>query len=283
MIYDNALRGQLEENAWVYLSPTMFLRYKKHRKRTSNESQKCYLCAPKICIHIMSKYNIIGDIHGRDSWRRLVDENCINVFVGDYFDPYEDIHFMDLQYNFMEIIEFKKKHPDNVVLLYGNHDFEYLPGVFEKSNRFDGLNAQTISWLLMKTIDLFEGVAYAIGEDYLVTHAGVTSDWKNTYLPHVADIKPSSMAAAINDLWRKDKTPFSFGANCYGNDFCGEDPHHSPIWVRPESLCLHNLYKGTSVKQIVGHTKMKEITEVAGVVLVDCLDTVEQSYKVKWP
>ena len=156
----------------------------------------------------MKKYSIIGDIHGRDSWRRLVDEDSINVFVGDYFDPYNYIHFMDLQYNFMEIIEFKKKHPDNVVLLYGNHDFEYLPCVFEKSNRYDGLNAQTISWMLMETIDLFEGVAYAIGEDYLVTHAGVTIDWKITYLPHVLDIKPSSMAATINDLWSKEKKRF---------------------------------------------------------------------------
>ncbi len=229
----------------------------------------------------MKKYNIIGDIHGRESWRRLVDEDSINVFVGDYFDPYDEIPFIYLQYNFMEIIEFKKKHPDNVVLLYGNHDFEYLPGIYEKSNRYDSLNAQTISWLLMKTIDLFEGVAYAIGEDYLVTHAGVTSDWKNTYLPYVADIKPSNMALAINDLWSKDKNPLSFNANCFENDFCGEDPHHSPIWVRPESLCLHNLYKGSSVIQIVGHTKTKEIAEVAGVVMVDCLDSVEQSYKVE--
>lgn len=229
----------------------------------------------------MKKYNIIGDIHGRESWRRLVDEDSINVFVGDYFDPYDEIPFIYLQYNFMEIIEFKKKHPDNVVLLYGNHDFEYLPGIYEKSNRYDSLNAQTISWLLMKTIDLFEGVAYAIGEDYLVTHAGVTSDWKNTYLPHVADIKPSNMALTINDLWSKDKNPFSFNANCFENDFCGENPHHSPIWVRPESLCLHNLYKGSSVIQIVGHTKTKEIAEVAGVVMVDCLDSVEQSYKVE--
>ena len=231
----------------------------------------------------MPIYNIIGDIHGRDAWKRLVDEDCINIFVGDYFDPYDKIHFMDLQYNFTEIIEYKKKHPENVVLLYGNHDYEYLPGIFEKSNRFDNKNAQTISWLLMKTIDLFEGVAYAIGEDYLVSHAGVTRDWKNAYLPDVADIKPSSMAAAINDLWNKDKKSFSFSANCYGMDCYGEDPHHSPIWVRPESLCLHNLYRGTSVVQIVGHTKMKEIAEVAGVVFVDCLDTVEQSYKVRWP
>ena len=72
----------------------------------------------------MPTYNIIGDIHGRDAWKRLVDESCINIFVGDYFDPYDRIHFMDLQYNFMEIIEYKKKHPENVVLLYGNHDYE---------------------------------------------------------------------------------------------------------------------------------------------------------------
>lgn len=183
----------------------------------------------------------------------------------------------------MEIIEYKKKHPENVVLLYGNHDYEYLPGIFEESNRFDNKNAQTISWLLMKTIDLFEGVAYAIGEDYLVSHAGITRDWKNAYLPDVVDIKPSSVAAAINDLWNKNKSPFSFSSNCYGRDWYGEDPHHSPIWVRPESLCLHNLYRGTSVIQIVGHTKMKEIAKVAGVVFVDCLDTIEQSYKITHP
>ena len=242
-----------------------------------------YFCEFQQSKQILATYTIIGDIHGRDAWKRLVDEDYINVFVGDYFDPYDKIHFMDLQYNFTEIIEYKKKHPEKVVLLYGNHDYEYLPGIFEKSNRFDSANAETISWLLMKTIDLFEGVAYAIGEDYLVTHAGVTSDWKNAYLPHVADFKPSSMTAAINDLWNKDKKPFSFSANCFGNDFCGEDPHHSPIWVRPESLCLHNLYRGTNIKQIVGHTKVEEIYEIAGVVLVDCLDTVERSYKVEWP
>lgn len=228
-------------------------------------------------------YNIIGDIHGRDAWKRLVDEDCINIFVGDYFDPYGEIHFMDLQFNFNEIIEYKKKHPENVVLLYGNHDYNYFSGIYEKSNRFDDKNAETITWLLMKTIDLFEGVAYAIGEDYLVTHAGVTSDWKNAYLPHITDISPIKMAAAINDLWKKDKKPFSFSTNCYGRDWYGENPHHSPIWVRPESLCLHNLYKGTNVKQIVGHTRLREIAEAEGVIMVDCLEFVEQSYKVRWP
>jgi hypothetical protein len=43
---------------------------------------------------------------------------------------------------------------------------------------------------------------------------------------------------------------------------------------------MNNLYDGTSVKQIVGHTRVKEICEVAEVILVDCLDMTEKSYKV---
>jgi hypothetical protein len=88
------------------------------------------------------------------------------------------------------------------------------------------------------------------------------------------------MAKAINSLWEKDKRPFTFAPNSNGYDHYGDDPHHSPLWVRPESLCLDNLYNGTSVKQIVGHTRVKEICEVAGVIIVDCLDRMEQSYKV---
>ena len=42
---------------------------------------------------------------------------------------------------------------------------------------------------------------------------------------------------------------------------------------------MNNLYDGTSVKQIVGHTRVKEVCEVAGVILVDCLDFWEKSYK----
>lgn len=246
-------------------------------------SKKCYFCKLQQSEQAMPTYNIIGDIHGRDAWKRLVDEDCINIFVGDYFDPYLYFPFETLERNFLEITEFKKENKDKVVLLYGNHDMSYLPGSHELTNRYDRTNAKRTQWLFDITKDLFSGVAYAIGNDFLVTHAGVTSLWKNTYLSQVSDISPSSMAEAINELWNKEKRPFTFMANYYGNDHHGEDPHHSPIWVRTESLCLHNLYRETPIKQIVGHTKVKEITEVAGVVLVDCLDTVEQSYKVTWP
>lgn len=225
-------------------------------------------------------YNIIGDIHGRDTWKRLVDYTCVNIFVGDFFDPYQYYPFEELERNFLEITEYKKEHKDQVILLYGNHDTEYLPHTDDLTNRYDSRNAHWIQWLFDITKDLFYGVAYAIGEQYLVTHAGVTNTWKNTYLPKVTDTAPSNMAKAINDLWEKEKRSFAFEPNFYGRDYHGDDPHHSPLWVRPQSLCLDNLYKGTPIKQIVGHSQVREINEVEGVILVDCLGTTEQSYKV---
>lgn len=41
---------------------------------------------------------------------------------------------------------------------------------------------------------------------------------------------------AINSLWKKDKRPFTFEPYSNGYDYSGNDPRHSPLWVRPESL-----------------------------------------------
>ena len=230
----------------------------------------------------MTTYNIIGDIHGRANWKELVDEECINVFVGDYFDPYTFIPFIDLQRNFQEIIDLKKQLPDNVILLYGNHDYEYLPGIFEESSRYDFLNANKITELLTENESLFHGIAYAIGERYIVTHAGITKPWVRRYLPEAIDYTPSKMAEAINTLWLNDKSAFSFRANAEPFDFYGESIDHSPIWVRPISLGYCNIYKRTDVIQIVGHSKVKTITEDLNAIFVDCLESVTKSKRIIW-
>ena len=229
----------------------------------------------------MPTYNIIGDIHGRTSWKELVDEDCINVFVGDYFDSYEWIPIEVLCDNFKEIIALKQKLPDKVVLLYGNHDYAYLPKVREQNSRYDNRNAKAITSLFVENQDLFHGVAYAIGEDYLVTHAGITKGWKNKYLSEMDDISPSKMEEAINNLWRLKKKAFGFRANADFMDFYGESPCHSPIWVRPRSLDKGNLYKGTDIIQIVGHSQFKTITEIANAIFVDCLGYVAKSKRIE--
>jgi len=68
-----------------------------------------------------NSYNIIGDIHGRTCWKNLVREDGVNIFVGDYFDPYGYVPQVERMANFQDIMEFKRQHPETV-LLYGNHD-----------------------------------------------------------------------------------------------------------------------------------------------------------------
>ena len=225
----------------------------------------------------MPAYNIIGDIHGRTSWKELVDKDCINIFVGDYFDPYTSIPFDELRHNFLEIIDFKQRHHDNVILLYGNHDYEYLPKISEESNRYDFGNASKITKLLTENESLFHGVAYAIDESYIVTHAGITKPWIKKYLPKAIDFPPSKMAETINTLWLNDKSAFGFWKNAKKGDFYGESVEHSPIWVRPISLGQSNIYKNTDVIQIVGHSKVKTISENDNIIFVDCLETVTES------
>ncbi len=69
----------------------------------------------------------IGDIHGRDVWKTIIDNETPNrvVFMGDYFDSF-DISPAEQQYNFKEIIEFKEKGECEVIMLVGNHDFHYF-------------------------------------------------------------------------------------------------------------------------------------------------------------
>ena len=70
---------------------------------------------------------VIGDIHGQDFWKSIVneymDEDYI-VFVGDYFDSYS-IGSKKILDNFRKIIKLKQSYTDKVKLLLGNHDIHY--------------------------------------------------------------------------------------------------------------------------------------------------------------
>lgn len=72
---------------------------------------------------------IIPDCHGRNFWKKAVEENIDKVdkviFLGDYLDPYpwEGITRKEAISNFQEVIEFKRGSPEKVTLLLGNHKF----------------------------------------------------------------------------------------------------------------------------------------------------------------
>ena len=247
------------------------------------------------------KYNIIGDIHGRTNWKQLVDADAVNVFLGDYFDPHDKISVDKLTDNFLDIIDYKKSHPDNVVLLYGNHDFHYIfPEYGGTTSRYDKCNAEHFKEMFDEYKDLFYGIAYcpvnSTGDksDYIITHAGITDAWfyrycdtddfPGRYTDGRKIPQPGWVERFINNLWNTttDGREFSFRYNCDWFDTYGTTPTQSPIWIRPEALDKNNLYKNSGVIQIVGHTQMYKVQDasrVIGLVFADCLGQATESYK----
>lgn len=120
------------------------------------------------------KYNIIGDVHCRKNWKSLVDDDATNVFVGDYFSPYERIPFDEQMRVFEEICAYAREH-NNVVLLCGNHDEDHWH-VREIISRHNHAHCADIARVFENNADLFR-MAYAIDNDVLITHAGVSIVW----------------------------------------------------------------------------------------------------------
>lgn len=226
------------------------------------------------------KFNVIGDIHGRNNWKNLIDINAINIFVGDYFDPYDKISFENLKQNFLEIINYKKEYPENFILLYGNHDFHYL-NQLEKYSRYDKWNSKEIYNLLKGNENLFHGICYTF-DKYIVTHAGISQQWFNNKIKNYKNLE--DLENKINNLWfDENKRHLSFGFECNSNkfDYYGTSETQSPIWIRPSTLNCNNLFEYSNIIQIVGHTQVTKCEEKHRIIYVDCLDNIPECFTIE--
>lgn len=128
-------------------------------------------------------YNIIGDIHGRTCWKELVQDNAVNVFVGDYFSPYHEIDWEDQRQNFLDIITYKMEHPETI-LLVGNHDEDHWHLFRSGCSRHNYEHDNEIKQMFEEFADYFQ-VAFSIANQVLVTHAGVSYVWYEHYKNHI--------------------------------------------------------------------------------------------------
>lgn len=199
------------------------------------------------------KLVVISDVHGRKNWKRITTQNKdadLFIFIGDYFDSF-DIHANEQILNFREIILFKEKNPDKVILLTGNHDTHYLPYFINTGERYSGFQGamfHEINHLIQDNLSYLQmAFQYA---DILFTHAGVTNTWLNDN----GFDKKSDVVQFINDLFIYKPSAFRF----VGTDPYGDSQHSSPVWVRPGSL-MSNAYKYDEIRQVVGHTQYKQI------------------------
>ena len=227
-------------------------------------------------------YNIIGDIHGLDHWKQLVREDATNIFVGDYFDSKDGKSQEEIIANFKDIIAFCKSHQETV-LLYGNHDLNYLLDRDYKSRFSRPEYREQYQQLFAETELFFYGVAYAIDDKTLVSHAGVTKEWYEKYINPYQGESPQVVAQRINDLWQRDKMAFTFSSNMTVEpDVYGVSPTHSPLWIRSWILPDHNLFAHTPITQIIGHTPKEDITLISDRILcVDCLLNTPKSWIIE--
>lgn len=218
------------------------------------------------------KYRVIGDIHGRSNWHKLVDGlksgDLTVIFVGDYTDPYygyeKNVSTESMFGELDMVIGLKELYPDNVILLFGNHDQQYVDSIYAETNRFDRKTANEINRIFNENKDKFSGVAYQIGNKYLITHAGVTKNWYEKYFGEITEqLDLNTIVTNINKLWEENKASFRFENNVTKFSDCyGTSSTHSPTWVRPNTLWEHNIFGFESKQiQIVGHTAFECITD----------------------
>lgn len=195
----------------------------------------------------------IGDIHGRDCWIKIVEQNPdadLFVFVADYFDSFT-IQVLEQINNFNLILKFRNENPDKVIMLFGNHDFHYTSGCI--GGGYTGFDYSTYYNMKLELDRLIREevikICY-IYDNILFSHAGLTNTWcanNNINLDNLED--------DINQLlvYRPHLFQFKSGVR---RDKYGDDVTQGPLWVRERSLKEDGL---KDYIHVVGHSSSEEI------------------------
>lgn len=219
---------------------------------------------------------ILGDTHGKSFWKYIKDTEQFDrfIFIGDYFDAYQDISGVEQIHNFKEIVEFKKTSEKEVVLLIGNHDHHYFPEIgYTGTSGYQSGVAHNINQVIDENREHLQ-MAYAF-DNILCTHAGVGIQWFTENTPEVATpLSAQYIADAINDVWKYKPKAFCFN----GFESSGDNIGQTPIWIRPRSLMKDaKLIAEAGIIQVVGHTQMRRIAShehtKGQYYLIDCQGT----------
>jgi hypothetical protein len=225
------------------------------------------------------KHIIIGDLHGRDTWREVsVKKYDKVVFLGDYVDSFT-ISNLAIYENLKDIIRLKKRNPNKIVLLLGNHDIQYLYFPRYQCSGFRPTMQNQLTSLFNNNKDLFQ-IAYQKG-NYLFSHAGITNSWYNEFLrlPILEKIKDENDTLA--DLLNKvDQTAQRYILHTAGY-FRGGEGNGGITWADKKETTI-DMLKG--YHQVVGHTIVDQVESVKytdrSVTYIDVLDKLSYFHEV---
>ena len=208
----------------------------------------------------MADWIIIPDVHGRPFWRDAVkghEEDRI-IFLGDYVDPYsrESITPWDAFQELLDIIEFRKAHPDNAVLLLGNHDLGYLDSSICTCRMAWNLHEE-IGRTLEENLDLFDitHTEQMNGGKVLFSHAGIAENWvrqRQRFVGKPEEFRPERLNEMLHG--EKPRRALLFMALSDVSWFRGGTAHvGSPVWADvQEYLEGERLLEGYT--HVFGHT-----------------------------
>lgn len=209
---------------------------------------------------------IIPDIHGRTFWKDAVSKEGETekvIFLGDYLEPYTDqegITHEDAYKNFLEIIEYKKAHMDDCILLLGNHDFACIDRSMI-SCRHDYFNEERNRNIFHDNMELFDIAHYILIGDikYVFTHSGIHKKWYEEIYKTVSD-KDVEMCTLLNTMFHRnyeDLIPYlSMYSRYRGFSYY---TFGSCVWADcREWASLSDDDMFDNVYQIFGHTQLME-------------------------
>lgn len=199
----------------------------------------------------LRKIVVIGDIHGRDCWNKIIDDNPdadLFVFLGDYVSTHDDISPECQIDNLFDILLYKEEHPDKVVLLRGNHDIQHLGYSWAECSGYFREVCNELSKNDVKERYLRDTQWVFTYKNILFSHAGVSQEWASNFgIQHPDEINNMPPSEA-----------FGFRP-CKISDYYGTSPTQGPVWIRPQTLVCYALPGWT---QVVGHTSAKMIFNI---------------------
>lgn len=213
------------------------------------------------------KVACFGSLEGYEEWRTNCDDPNFDIskypisrydliiFIGDYLDSFR-IALIDIKRNLEEIIHFKLKFLDKVVLLLGNHDVSYLRGVY-----CDGYQAgmRPDYYQLLNTKHNREPIFQAAYQykDWLWSHAGVTLGFYEDIIKPLSNPKSGrfwsfyknaeNMAEILNFMFLSKNEDIYKSTRARG----GWSKVPGPFWAHGPEL---NHKPAFGLNQVVGHT-----------------------------
>jgi predicted phosphodiesterase len=219
----------------------------------------------------------IGDIHGNSSWRthfvgaqdQLVIEDTVDkvIFVGDYVDSFT-ISNAEILHNLKEIVDLKDRYPEKVVLLFGNHDIQYITN--ERYSGYRPTMRPDLRQFFTEHADKFQLAYLHISDDgnkTLWTHAGVTKPWYDELIDRVTrpKFRHREIYKDILDRDHEIDEVLNLALKLLTDNILyvdresgGTEAWAGPMWVRPKTL---KAWAIDGYDQVVGHTTFMTVTE----------------------